>query len=61
MRRTRPIPAVAVVLLVLVAFALGIAAERWVNGARREQALERYERAVREYGAGHAPPATPRP
>ncbi|HEY8368856.1 MAG TPA: hypothetical protein VIM86_06010 [Thermodesulfobacteriota bacterium] len=60
MRRLRQIPTVAVVLLVLLAFALGVAAERWLNGSRREQALERYERAVREYG-GEAGPAQRRP
>jgi hypothetical protein len=52
---------VALVLLALVAFALGIAAERWLNGAAREEALRSYERAVREYGAGHMPSTTGRP
>lgn len=52
----RTVPAVVVLLLVLAAFALGIAAERWMNGARRNEALRWYERAVREFSEERPPP-----
>ncbi len=58
--RRLPLPAPILLLLVLLAFALGMASERWLNGARRRAALEWYERAVRDYGPGHpAPPPLP--
>lgn len=52
----RTLPAVVALLLVLLAFALGIASERWLNGERREEALRYYEEAVRDYGIGHPVP-----
>jgi uncharacterized membrane protein YqiK len=37
------------ILLVILAFVLGLLGERWWNGAARDAALERYEQATQGY------------
>lgn len=48
----RPPPTVRLsvaLLLVVLAFVLGVLSERWWNGAARDAALEHYERAMERY------------
>jgi hypothetical protein len=42
-------------LIVVLAFFLGMLGERWLHGGEREEVLRRYERAVSDYGGGPVP------